>query len=573
MVRKRFWITSVLTLAGVHGCGGDGGREVGTGQTDFCLSALARVQEFSAFWDSEKPTGERYGGTVVAAGVGELVGGLNPFGAAEAVAAQHQLFVGLMTLIQFDEEMEAVPYLAESWETSEDGTEVTFRLRRDVLWHDGEKTTAFDVAFTYQRVSDPAAGFPNASLWSQYTPGPGGVEVVDSFTVRFRLDRPYPGYLIPWQSLPILPQHLLGDVPLEELSTHPFGTLCPVGNGPFRFLSHTPDDRWVFEANPSFPEELGGRPFPDRYEYRVIPENATLLAELLTGNIDLYIAVLPNQVDQIRAAPGVDVVTFPYRSVSFVAWNTRRPHLSDPMVRRALTLATPRARLLEGVRRGAGIVANSGVPPHYFGYSASLGDSLGFDPIGAGELLDQAGWVDGDGDGFRENADGTRLRILLKTNSDRERQEVAEVLQAAYRAVGIETELSVLDFGTLVGQITDPESRDFDGVILGWEVGFDVDETDLFHSRAEEGPLAFVGLQDDRIDSLLDSLRVVPDRDTAFRLWQEYQERILQLQPFTYLYFPHRQDGVSARLNGVELDLRGEWQGIRAWWISPEARR
>jgi peptide/nickel transport system substrate-binding protein len=472
-----------------------------------------------------------------------------------------------MTLIQFDPQMEPQPYLARSWDLSEDGTEVRFQLRDDVYWHDGALTTAADVAFTYELVTDPRVGYPNAALWEDYLPGAEGVEVVDSFTVVVRLRRPHDDFLVPWQEVAIMPQHLLGDVPPEELANHPYGTVCPVGNGPFRYSSHDLGDRWVFEANPLFPPGLGGRPFIDRYIYRVIPEHSTLLAELLTGGVDFYLSALPNHADRIQAAAGLDLISFPYRSVLFVAWNSRRPQLADPRVRRAITLATPRERLLEAVRGGRGSLANSGVPRQHFGFDPTLEDSLSYDPDRARDLLTEAGWVDRDGDGIRESQDGTPLTLTLKFNPNSERQEVAEVMGAQLLEVGIRAQPTVLEFGTLVGQITDPASRDFDGVILSWEAGFRIDETDLFHSRALDGPLAFAGLEDPRLDRLMDSLRVAPDREVAGALWSEYQHRIMELQPYTYLYYPDRLDGLNTRVKGVTLDLRGEWAGIREWWI------
>src|SRR5690606_7456460 len=157
-------------------------------------------------------------------------------------------------------DLDLQPYLAESWDVSEDGTELTFHLREDVVWHDGERTDAHDVAFTYVTVTNPETAFPNAAFWDRYVRGPEGVEVVDDFTVTIRLE-PHAESLVARTTLGILPEHLLGDVEPASLAQHPFGTQCPVGNGPFVFTPHTPQERWVFDANPVFPEPLGGRPY------------------------------------------------------------------------------------------------------------------------------------------------------------------------------------------------------------------------------------------------------------------------------------------------------------------------
>ena len=217
-------------------------------------------------WGSSRdrfPPDERYGGTAVAAAIGPLPEGMNAHISADQGVNEHQSFVNLMTLIQYDTELNAVPYLAESWEVSDDNTELTFHIRNDVYWHDGELTDAYDVAYTYQRAIDPETGFPQAAFWTYYDREPGGVEVVDSFTVRFRM-QPHAEFIDPWRQFPIMPQHLLEDVPSAELRQHPYGDVCPVGNGPFIFVQHRQGASWTFQANPAFPEGLGGRPFLDR---------------------------------------------------------------------------------------------------------------------------------------------------------------------------------------------------------------------------------------------------------------------------------------------------------------------
>ncbi len=539
---------------------------------DFCGPALARVDSFMAGFQGQEPEGDRYGGTAVVGAAGELGNGMNAFQASLAESSQNQMFVNLMTLIQYDENLEPVPYLAESWEVSDDLREVTFHLRDDVFWHDGEPTTAYDVEFTYLRDTDPEMAFPNPGFFEYYEKGRAGVEVVDSFTVRFHLSRPHADFMDPWRTVSIMPVHLLGDVPVSELAQHPFGTVCPVGNGPFRFMSHDPGAQWVFEANPSFPEGLGGRPYLDRYVYRVVTETSTLLAELLTGGVDAYLSILPQYADRIREDPDLELVTFPYRSVFFAGWNSRIPKLADPRVRRALTLGTNRRQLLEGLRHGQGRVANTGVPRTHWAYDPTLEDSLPYNPQEARALLSAAGWEDRDGDGIRENAQGEPLTIELLFNTNQERQEAAEIMQAQLREVGIDLQPGEMELGALLERIFPPE-RDFDGFLLSWEAEFRLDERDLFHSEAVDGPYAFSGTRDPVLDRYLDTLQLVTDRREAYPLWQEYQDRIIQVQPYTFLYFPDRQSGINRRLRGVVMDVRGDWVSVKDWWIAPEDRK
>jgi len=377
----------------------------------------------------------------------------------------------------------------------------------------------------------------------------------------------------PWRVVGILPEHLLGDVPHDELRIHPFGTQCPVGNGPYVFAEHRPQDRWIFEANPAFPAELGGRPKPDRYIYRVIPEETTLLTELLTENIDVFIRVPPDQAQAVIDNPDTHLVDFTFRDYTLVAWNARRPQLADPRVRRAITMATNREQITQALLKGYGRVANSGVPPFHWAYDPDAAVSLDYDPAAARALLDEAGWVDRNGDGVRESADGTRLSFTLKyNNGNQRRQDIAEIMQEQLKQVGIEAQPQVVEWVTLLSQINDPVRRDFDGVVIGWVADFKLDDTDLFHSARLNQPYAWSGTQNPKLDTLLERLSLTVDRDQAKPIWDEYQAVLAEEQPYMYFYFPDRLDGVNNRVKDLEMDARGEWFSVRHWYLDPASR-
>src|SRR5690606_10214683 len=128
----------------------------------------------------------------------------------------------------------------------------------------------------------------------------------------------------------------------------------------------------------------------------------------------------------------------------------RRPQLADARVRRALTMGTNRQEVVDAILRGYGAVAHSSVPPFHWAYDPEL-ESLSYDPEGAAALLEEAGWVDRNGDGVRENADGERLSITVKYNQGNQiRQDVAEIMQAQLGDIGVEIEPMVVEWGTLL---------------------------------------------------------------------------------------------------------------------------
>gem|GEM_PF-1391015 len=161
-----------------------------------------------------------------------------------------------------------------------------------------------------------------------------------------------------WRAVAILPEHLLGEASPEAMAEHPYGSQCPVGNGPFVFVSHTTHDRWVFEANHAFPKDLGGRPFLDRYVYRIIPDQTTLQTELLIQNVDSYVSVLPDQAQRIIDDPGVDLVAFQGLTYVFIAHDLALvEHVSDRVAVIYL------GRIVE-VAETADLYRNRSIPTH-----------------------------------------------------------------------------------------------------------------------------------------------------------------------------------------------------------------
>jgi peptide/nickel transport system substrate-binding protein len=271
----------------------------------FLFSACGDRAEKSGPQDSRGRTALD-GGTVVIA-YDHAIPTLGVLHTADGMAGQVQRDVLFMPLIKLDAAQEPLPWLAERWDTvrfSPDSLELTFRLREDVTWHDGVPTTAEDVRFTFDRIMDPRTGAIPRRLFSLYS---RQVDVPDRRTIRFRV-RASGGFLNVWSNVPPLPKHLLREVPPEMLASHPFGRE-PVGNGPFRFLRRTPNEEWVFDANPDFPTALGGTPHLDRVVIRTIPDPSARLTELLVGRVHVSHVFAP-QIEQVRTAPGVQLLEF-----------------------------------------------------------------------------------------------------------------------------------------------------------------------------------------------------------------------------------------------------------------------
>src|SRR2546422_828601 len=205
------------------------------------------------------------GATVLFASGADLQS-INPLLTLHPLARQVQRYVLLTTLARYDSLLVPRPYLARGWRWSDGGRALTFRLRTDVRWHDGTATTARDVVWTLQAARDPATGYPRFTELQTLT----SVAALDDSTIELRFSGaavPRAGADLPdvLTDLAILPAHLLDSVPHARLRDASWN-VHPVGNGPFRFVTHEPNRRWVFARSADFPPDLGGPPHVDRQE-------------------------------------------------------------------------------------------------------------------------------------------------------------------------------------------------------------------------------------------------------------------------------------------------------------------
>jgi peptide/nickel transport system substrate-binding protein len=500
----------------------------------------------------------RRGGTVVI-GAGSDLDHANPLVSVDGWTSEILRFALFTPLVQYGPDLGFEPYLAESWEMEGDSV-VVFRLRRDVVWHDGEPTTAEDVLFTFQRAKDPATGFPNADYFGHWIDG----EVIDSFTVRFRIE-PHAEPLAGWPFTPVVPRHVLDTVPPERLRQTAFNRR-PVGNGPFRFVTQRTNDRWVFEANPDFPDGLGGPPLLDRLVWRVIPDNTAQVTEIRVGAVDLVLQPSPDQVHRLAGREDVRAVIKPSRQYAFIAWNGRRPPLDDPRVRKALALAIDRDRILAGVRKGFGELASGPIMPFHWAHDRHA-SPLPHDPQRALDLLAEAGIRDRSGDGRLQLPDGSPFRIELRfpAGSDM-RRDMAEAVRADLAGIGVQIAQRQVEATTLFADITSPR-RDFDAALLGWSGDLRLDLRDTFHSRSDTGPYQFAGYSNPEVDTLLDQAVRERDRAHAIPLWRRVQEILNEEQPWTLLYYQTDAFLMQDRLQGVEMDIRGALVTLPRWWV------
>lgn len=502
-----------------------------------------------------------YGDTIVEGSIGEATN-LIPMLASDS--ASHSIS-GLIFngLVKYDKDVNLVGDLAESWEVSQGGLQITFRLRRGVTWQDGHPFTAHDVFFGFQTIVNPNTPTAYAEDFRQVKKA----EVLDDTTFRVTYEKPFAPALTSWGNLVVLPKHLLEgkDIARSELGRRPIGT------GPYRFREWISRDRVVLEANPNYFE---GRPYIDRYVIRVIPDLATMFLELKAGSLDLM-GLTPIQYQRQTGDRFFQQNYRKYRylanAYTYLGYNLQEPKFSDKRVRQALSYAINKEEIIKVVLLGSGVPATGPYKPGLWFYNANV-KKYPFDPAKAMALLREAGWEDREGDGILDK-DGTPFEFTVITNEGNPvRQRTAVVIQERLKKIGVRMKIRVIEWSAFINEFID--KKDFEATILGWTTGFEPDQYDIWHSsKTGKKELNFISYKNSEVDRLLEQGRRTFDQERRKAIYSRFQEILAEEQPYTFLYVPEALPVVHARIHGIEPSPLGISYNFYRWYAPKELQR
>jgi len=480
------------------------------------------------------------------------------------------------SLVQYDEKLILRPRLAESWEFSPDRLTLTLNLRRGVTWHDGEPFDADDVMYSVGMVRE--AALENRSFGPLFDAERVTVERVDDYTVRSVYTEATPEALEMWR-LPIVPEHVAGrdarpgDGGAQRFLEGEFAR-HPIGCGPFRFVGQSTEDEILLEANDDY---WDGRPRVDRLRFRVLPEQRTAYQALLAGDLDVMNLSSVLWHEALASAQGQRLEGFVYYRLSVwqISWNQdgSNPFFGDARVRRAMTLALDRRQFSESLQNGLARPGATAVHPDSPWADPEV-QPLPYDPEQARRLLDEAGWIDRDGDGIRDK-DGRpfRFRHLFPASSQQIVDQIAMWAQQSWEAVGLAVENEKLEWRAFQQR---RNAHLFDAA--SFNLSFTPNPEDLYqlhHSSSHEGSWNFAGLRDAEVDRLLDQARGTFDVDARRALYAQLQRRLQELEPITCLFHFPTPVLHDRRLQGITpspLDYWRTTRGPRTWyWSEAEA--
>ncbi len=374
-------------------------------------------------------------------------------------------------LVNFSEkDLSPSPGIAESWEVSDDRKTVTFKIA-ERNWSDGVPVTSKDVKWSLETLGG------EGELFTSYTNNVTSITTPDDETVVVKTSRP-DARIVGGLFIYILPEHIWGKVPLEELTSTYQPDLPLVGSGPYIVTEFERDRIIRMEQNPEF---IGGSPSFDQVQFVKYGTQDAVERALDLGEIDSVIEVQASTFESLGNKENIETVKSPSPSFTQLAFNlcpeklcpdaNRNPAIQDLDVRKAIVYSIDRGRINEIANRGTSFVANGFLPSFYESFYEEPEEIYAFDPEKANQILDDAGWTR-EGDGVRTK-DGEELSFNLYVRSESSGNiQAAKLISEMTKEVGIDYSVEVVS----VDKLTDLTIRskdgkpapDFDSFIWGW---------------------------------------------------------------------------------------------------------
>ncbi|MFD1038911.1 peptide-binding protein [Virgibacillus byunsanensis] len=541
------------------------------------------------------------GGTLTGAMDTAPSGVFNPIFYEEAYEANILDFTH-ESLVSQNENLEFEGNLASEWEINDDQTEITFTLEEGVTWHDGEQFTADDVVYTYKAIASP--GYVEAggvrtdyvvrlvgyeAFNSGETEEFEGVVAEDDYTVTFKFAESNVTILKD-VAFPIIPEHIFGEIPIAEIPEHS-ATLdagAVIGTGPFQFTEMLEREQYVLSKNADY---WKGEPYLDQIVWRIV-DQSVMLGLLENGEIDFISD--PNGVpaadyETVAGLDHIEIIEqtdFGYQLMGYKV--NHRPDadvesgaiepdnwipnedVGEQLVRQAMAYAIDRQAIVDNLLYGHGSVINAPIAQQFWAYDESAVTAYEYDPAQAGALLDEAGYVDTNDDGFRETPEGEEWVVNLNYPTGNQlRENSAPILAQFLEEVGIKIDLrQPKEMSAYVEDLTNDNS-DWDLYLLGWSLGSgDPDPSGLWQSSAAYNFSRWNNPDSDQL--MLDAMQAPEAFEQEYReeKYSEWQSVFSEDLPALLLYAQNKIYGFNERLNGVDPMPYSFNNDPELWWVS-----
>ena len=449
------------------------------------------------------------------------------------------------SLLWVNEEGELEPALAESYEISEDGTEYTFYLRDDVVFHNGEPFNADSVVLTWERAA-------NADYeYSYYFTNADSVEKIDDYTVKVTTPEPDSTFLRLmadyWAMIP--PRYY------EEVGEEGF-VEQPIGTGPFMFVEWVKGDHITMEANPNYWRE--GLPKVQNLIFRPIPESATRVAAIQTGEVDVVGRLSSEEAQSLLGVPDVKVIRYPSTRIYYIAFNNLTTGLDqpteDPLVRQAMNYAVDVDAIVDALFDGFGQRATGYVADGEMGFGAV--EPFPYDPEKAKELLAEAGYPD-----------GFEMDFACPAGAYIFFEQVCEAVQGYLLDVGIETNLEIMESGQYWEQEAEKQLPPLFGDSWSSTLG---EAYNRLYGALGGWDASYSSWSDPTIDQYLADIETAIDFQERKKLYEDLQVYMQEDPPFIYLYQLMTFEAINTRVQNYTPRGAEDYFLMNTWVITED---
>ncbi len=444
--------------------------------------------------------------------------------------------------LRYDDEWNPHPYLAKSWELSDDGLTLTLHLVENATFHDGTPVTSKDVAFSIRTIKE------NHPFKTMFEPVEA-VETPDDHTAVIKLSKPHPALLLALSPAlcPILPEHVYGDG--QDPKTHPANS-APVGSGPFMLEEFTPGEAIVLKKNPNF--FIEGRPKLDEIIYRIIKDENALLIAMENGEADMAPFLgSSTAIKRMQKVDALEVTDKGYEGIGPINWlafNTASEKLKDPRVRQAIAYAVDRNFITKALHRGVSKQQRSPIIESSPFFDPTI-EPYDVDLDKAKALMEEAGF-----------GDGMSLTVDYIPGGDEQQKNVAEYLKSQLKKIGIEVEVRASpDFPTWAKRVS---THDFE---LTMDIVFNWGDPVIGVHRTYLSTNIVPGViwsntqsyANPKVDELLNAAAVETDVEKRKQLYAEFQQIVAQDMPIYWINALPYFTAYDKRLKNPPLSIWG----------------
>lgn len=481
-------------------------------------------------------------------------------------------------LVKPDASLNYEPDLAESWDISDDGTVYTFHLRKDVKWHDGEPFTADDVVFTLTSLANPdyvggnegrVMDIVGASEVQEGTATEiSGLKKVDDYTVEVTLKAPNAAFMANMYTA-ILPEHILSSESPADWANDSFNR-APIGTGKYKFVEWKAGQYIRLERNEDYFGEK-----PSIQEVTVLfGDETTLTAALLNGEIDVMYNVPTAEVQNVEAAPNVNIFTYEQMTVNYIGFNLLDDVVSDIRVRQALAHGIDKQKIVDTVfGDGMAYPCEDIFPTIHWSHTDNV-TVYEYNPDLSKSLLEEAGYTMGS-DGYFQK-DGKRLHLVYDMSTSSTGEAIATMLQQQWKDIGVEMEVITQDFSTLAFTKLLPDSGNAETTgdsymmyTLGFGVEVDPNEYNAYLSTSTgAGSWNFGHYSNPKIDELFNQSLLATDPAERADVYHQIAKVESDDLYWIPMYGTTGVAGVGSRVQDFTCDFRGITFQIEKWNVT-----